>query len=156
MLLKETRKALGMTQAECAAYLGIPLRSYSRYESDESRIDPIRRRYIQSCLKEFGRLDEEHGRQTVDRIREVCGEVLPLYQAEFCYLFGSYAKGKETEKSDIDLLISVPSDGLRFFELAETLREKLNKRIDLLDMSQLNNNPALLREILKDGVKIYG
>ena len=75
---------------------------------------------------------------------------------EYCYLFGSYAKGKETEKSDVDLLISLPINGLQFYEVLELLREKLKKRVDLLDVAQLTQNPALIQEILKDGVKIYG
>ena len=75
---------------------------------------------------------------------------------EYCYLFGSYAKGKATEKSDVDLLVAMPVDGMIFFELIEVLREQLKKKIDLLDIAQLENNPALVQEILRDGIKIYG
>lgn len=75
---------------------------------------------------------------------------------EYCYLFGSYAKGKATEKSDVDLLVAMPVDGMKFFELIEVLREQLKKKIDLLDIAQLENNPALVQEILRDGIKIYG
>ncbi len=49
----------------------------------------------------------------------------------------------------------MPVDGMKFFELIEVLRERLKKRIDLLDISQINNNPVLIQEILKDGIKIY-
>ena len=56
----------------------------------------------------------------------------------------------------MDLLIFMPVDGLKFYELIELLCERLRKKVDLLDASQLNNNLALVREILKDGVKIYG
>ena len=45
---------------------------------------------------------------------------------------------------------------MKFFELIELLRERLKKKIDLLDIAQLNNNPVLMQEILKDGIKIYG
>lgn len=38
----------------------------------------------------------------------------------------------------------------------EELREELKKKVDLLDVLQLNNNQKLLQEILKDGIKIYG
>lgn len=75
---------------------------------------------------------------------------------KYCYLFGSYAKGKTTEKSDIDLLVSMPIDGMKFFELVELLREKLKKRIDLLDVSQLDKNLLHTQEFLEDGIKIYG
>ena len=50
----------------------------------------------------------------------------------------------------------MPLDGMRFFELAETLRQKLHKKVDLVDVSQLEGNLTLTKEILKDGVRIYG
>ena len=50
----------------------------------------------------------------------------------------------------------MPVDGLKFFELLERLREGLKKKVDLLDTAQLRNNEALVQEILKDGIKIYG
>ena len=42
MLLKELRKEKGLTQALCAEYLRIPLRTYKRYESDDSKVSPIK------------------------------------------------------------------------------------------------------------------
>ena len=45
---------------------------------------------------------------------------------------------------------------MKYFELIEILREQLKKKIDLLDVTQLDNNPTLVKEILKDGIKIYG
>lgn len=50
----------------------------------------------------------------------------------------------------------MPLNGLQFYEILELLRERLNKKVDLLDITELNNNPVLLKEILKDGIKIYG
>ncbi len=156
MGLRQLRIEKGLTQVNCAAYLRIPLRTYKRYEADESRIDPIKYQYMMARLNEYGFIDEEHGLLTQEQIRTVCGEVFRNYPVEYCYLFGSYAKGKETEKSDVDLLISLPINGLQFYEVLELLREKLKKRVDLLDVAQLTQNPALIQEILKDGVKIYG
>lgn len=156
MTIVELRKAKGLSQKECAAFLGIPLRTYKRYEADETKVGKIKLQYITERLNAYGIVDEEHGVLTVGQIGEVCEELFPAYGVEFCYLFGSYAKDKAAEKSDVDLLVSLPVDGLRFYELAELLREKLKKKVDLLDAAQLNNNPALVQEILKDGVKIYG
>ena len=45
---------------------------------------------------------------------------------------------------------------MQFYDLVEVLREKLKKKVDILNREQLNNNPDLTNEILKDGVKIYG
>ena len=39
------------------------------------------------------------------------------------YLFVFYAKGKATEKSDVDLLIFMPFNGFRFYEFVEVLCE---------------------------------
>lgn len=156
MTLKQLRKEKGLSQVACAEYLQIPVRTYKRYEADESKINHIKYQYILSKLNEYGIVDEDHGKLTIEQIKEMCGCVLSSYPVEYCYLFGSYAKGKETEQSDVDLLISMPVNGLQFFEILELLREKLKKKVDLLDISQLNNNTALVQEILKDGIKIYG
>lgn len=145
-----------MTQIQCADYLQIPVRTYKRYESNESKINSFKYKYIIDRLNEYGLIDEEHGKLTIDDIKKICTDVFKNYSVDYCYLFGSYAKGKETEQSDVDLLVSVPLDGLKFYELVEVLRENLRKKVDLLDVSQLNKNPALLQEVLKDGVKIYG
>ena len=74
----------------------------------------------------------------------------------FCYLFGSYAKGKATQTSDVDLLISTNVKGLKFYGLVEEIRTALHKRVDVLDMNQLKDNIELTEEIFKDGIKIYG
>ena len=74
----------------------------------------------------------------------------------YCYLFGSYAKGKATPVSDVDLLISTGLTGLKFYGLVEDIRTALHKKVDVLDVNQLNDNIKLINEILKDGVKIYG
>ena len=57
--------------------------------------------------------------------------------------------------SDVDLLVSTKITGMSFFGLAEKLREALHKKVDLLNIEQLNNNQELLNEILMDGIKIY-
>ena len=46
--------------------------------------------------------------------------------------------------------------GLDFYGLVEEIRASLHKKIDLLDVKQLQNNLELIEEILKDGIKIYG
>ncbi len=155
MSIKELRADKGLTQKQCAEYLGIPLRTYKRYEADDGG-NPVKYDYIVKRLNEYGHIDEEHGMLTVKQIEDICRSVMPDYGVEFCYLFGSYAKGAATEKSDVDLLVSLPVNGLKYYELIEVLREKLGKKVDLLDTAQLNNNPELVNEILKDGIKIYG
>ena len=156
MAIKQMRESKGLTQNKCAEYLQIPLRTYKRYESDEDKIDRIKYKYILDRLNEYGLIDEEHGILTIEQIKEICNKIFKAYSVEYCYLFGSYSKGKEKETSDVDLLVSMPINGLKYFELVELLRENLKKKVDVLDVAQLNNNPTLVQEILRDGVKIYG
>ena len=56
----------------------------------------------------------------------------------------------------MDLLISADVKGLKFYGLAEELREILCKKVELLDINQLKDNLPLMEEIFKDGIKIYG
>ena len=156
MTLKELRKQMKLTQSECAKYLGMPLRTYQNYETDEKKRSSMKYLYMVQKLEQYGFTDEMHGILSVQAIQEICSEVFINYDVNYCYLFGSYAKGKATESSDVDLLISTKCTGIHFFDLVETLREKLRKKVDVLNLQQLNNNDLLINEILKDGIKIYG
>lgn len=156
MTLKELRKQKKLTQAQCAEYLGIPLRTYQNYELDSSKAGSIKYDYMMQKLEQYGFVDENHGILGIQAIKEICSEVFDSFNVDYCYLFGSYAKGKAVDSSDVDLLVSTTDTGMRFFDLVETLREKLRKKVDVLNREQLTNNDALLDEILNDGVKIYG
>ncbi len=156
MTLKELRKKKQLTQTECADYLGIPLRTYQNYETDETKANSMKYAYMMQKLESYGFIDETHGILTLPQIKEICTRVFEDFPIEYCYLFGSYAKGKATENSDVDLLVATPATGMRFYELVETLREGLRKQVDVLNREQLKENLDLTNEILKDGVKIYG
>ena len=156
MTLKELRKQKKLTQAECAKYLGMPLRTYQNYETDKAKADSMKYSFMMQKLQEYGYIDETHGLLTVDQIKEICAETFADYAVDYCYLFGSYAKGKATDTSDIDLLVSTSTTGMRFYDLVEALREGLRKQVDVLNYEQLKDNPDLVNEILKDGIKIYG
>ncbi|MBR4291572.1 MAG: nucleotidyltransferase domain-containing protein [Oscillospiraceae bacterium] len=156
MMLKELRKQKKLTQTACAKYLGIPLRTYQNYETDPSKQNSIKYAFMLQKLQLYGFVDETHGILTLEQIQNTCVDVFQKYDIEYCYLFGSYAKGKATENSDVDLLIATPISGMKFYDLVEAIREALHKKVDILNREQLNNNPKLINEILKDGIKIYG
>lgn len=153
--LRELRLSKKLTQQEAATILGVSLRSYKEYENNEGKVGTLKYRSMISELEKLVVLDEEHGILTMDEIKEGCKAVLDEYDVKYCILFGSYAKGKATEKSDVDLLVSTEIVGLKFFGIAERLRETLHKKVDLLDLRQLADNQALIDEILKDGVRVY-
>lgn len=156
MSLKDIRLQGNLTQEEAAQLLGVTRRTYVNYEAGKIDEASLKYKYVVETLQKVSLLDESHGILTIDQIRKICSEIFKNYSVDYCYLFGSYAKGKATETSDVDLLVAMPVDGMKFFELIELLREQLKKKIDLLDIAQLDNNSALVQEILKDGIKIYG
>ena len=107
-------------------------------------------------MEKINSVDEEHGVLSRDVIEKTCSDIFSEYNVDFCFLFGSYAKGTAVGTSDVDLLISAKITGLKYYELVERLREALHKKVDMLDTKQLLKNEALLNEILKDGIRIYG
>lgn len=155
MTIKELRKELQLTQTQVSEIVNIPLRTYKLYENDPNKIGTMKYNHILSKLEELSFIDEEHGVLSLDKIEEVVEKVLDNYDVNFCYLFGSYAKGTANEKSDIDLLIDTKVTGLEYFGLIEELRESLKKVVELLNIDQLHDNKVLMTEILKYGIKIY-
>lgn len=145
-----------MTQQEVADFVGISFRSYKSYKNDEEKQDTIKYRYIVEQLSKINQIDEETGILEIEDIVRKCSKVFERYEVSFCYLFGSYAKGKVTQTSDVDLLILANVKGLKFYGLVEVIQTALHKKVDVLDMNQLKENIELAEEIFKDGIKIYG
>lgn len=156
MTLKELRNMHNITQVECAKYLGIPLRTYQYYESEEANHNTIKYQFLMEKLRQYGFVDETHGILSIEQIKKVCEPIFSKYKVQYCYLFGSYAKRKAKETSDVDLLVYTEVTGIQFYELIEVLRENLKKKVDLLNQEQIRDNFDLINEILKDGIKIYG
>ena len=69
-------------------------------------------------------------------------ETLKPYRPSFIGLFGSYARNEETEKSDIDLVFELKEKYSLFdlMDLKETLKNKLDKEVDLVSRKFLNRH----------------
>jgi hypothetical protein len=154
--LKSIRIDKELTQQQAADIVGISLRSYKSYENDLDKRGNLKYNYIYEKLSQINPIDEEHGIVDLEYISRKCSEIFDKYKINFCYLFGSYAKGKAKDDSDVDLLISTEIKGLKFFGLVEELRNSLQKKVDVIEVAGLKDNVELLEEILKDGIKIYG
>jgi uncharacterized protein len=60
------------------------------------------------------------------------------YGVERVAIFGSFAKGNQTPKSDIDILVQlIKPIGLDFMELADYLEQILGRKVDLSTFAQL-------------------
>jgi len=158
MELKEYRKSLKISAKEAAKIVGVPFRTYQRYEENENHGDSIKRETIIKSLNNAFEINEEKGLLTIESITKIVNEVFSNYDSKIniCYLFGSYAKGYATEKSDVDLCIDTEITGLEYVGLVGRLNEALHKKIDLVRLNSLTDNLDLIKEILKNGKKIYG
>ena len=155
MTLRELRVSNSLTQKAAAEICGIPLRTYVRYEQRNNAENNLKYQFLKQKLEQYSFVDEKHGILTRTAIISACEKVFEEYPIEYCYLFGSYAKGNAGEESDVDLLLSTEVNGLRFYGLVERLREAMKKNVDVLEVRQLPGNADLLNEILKYGEKIY-
>ena len=156
MKLKDIRTNANITQLEASNIVGVPLRTFIRYENEEKYKKTLK--YLKMCevLEQALKIDEEHGILTIDEIKTICKKVFDKYDVEFAYLFGSYAKGKQKPTSDVDIMVSTNITGLDFFGLIEELRENLNKKVDLIPLDDIVPGSELLNEILLANTRIYG
>ena len=154
MNIKDIRKQNHLTQKEAALLVGIPYRTYVRYEEYETYIGNYKYQKILEDLIAKTKVDEEHGLLTIEKIKELITPILLKRNINYCYLFGSYAKKCARENSDVDLLVDTDITGLDFFNLVEELRDTLHKKVDLLRLSDLQSNNPIILDILKFGIKV--
>lgn len=70
-------------------------------------------------------------------------------------IFGSYARGEEKKKSDVDILIKVKAKKFSLFDLVGLemeLKKKLGKKVDLLTYKSVH--PLLKKRIFKEEIQI--
>ena len=155
--LRRKRKELNITQLQAANACGVSLRTYQTYEET----DTVNTTYneLVKKLDEMGVLDGSNYIASVRGIKFICRNLFKEKYPEIkcAYLYGSYARGEATGKSDIDILIVLDRPmGLKFYGIAEDLEELLNKKIDIQSYEQLLDNASMLKDILVEGIKIYG
>ncbi len=95
-------------------------------------------------------------------IRRVCQRIAAEFKPEKIILFGSYAYGKPTLESDVDLLVVMPYEGGRFMQAHKiTQRLSLALPLDLLVYTperlqyRLEIGDSFMREIVARGKVMY-
>ena len=153
--LKDVRKKTGLTQVQAAKLIGVSRRTYQTYEEKGSINDVYGE--ILNKLKEMGITDKGPAILNIRYIKYASSRIFAKYKEVRCaFLFGSYARGEATPKSDVDILIVAPAMGFSFYGLAADLENALGKSVDLLTHRQLEDNEEFLVRVLDEGVKIYG
>ena len=92
---------------------------------------------------------------SMPELKMILSPVFREYGVRRAVLFGSYARGSATEKSDVDLLVDSGLRGLSFFGLLESVCSALGCDVDLIDVTQVEKGSPVAREIDQSGVPIY-
>jgi predicted nucleotidyltransferase len=98
-------------------------------------------------------------KNNIYKIDEIKSRLEPVFGAngvKSAVLFGSYAKGSASAKSDIDLLVDSGLRGLDFVGLTEYVREALDKNVDVIDVRYVIKGSRVDNEVRESGVRIYG
>ena len=117
---------------------------------------PLRYRYRLNAEK-----NKKQGELTIARIKrlleESINEAKLNNKIKKVYLFGSYSRGEETKKSDIDIRVEHMND-FDLFDLGELsylLEKKTGKNVDVATQSPSKMDPAFYDSIKKDEICIY-
>ena len=91
---------------------------------------------------------------------EIKEKLAPIFKnapIEKAILFGSYAKGVQTPTSDVDIVIDSRGEllNIHFYGVLEEITECLNKRIDLIEISEVREESPLYSTIAQEGVVLY-
>ena len=90
-------------------------------------------------------------------IKEKLGPIFKSAPIEKAILFGSYAKGVQTPTSDVDIVIDSRGEllNIHFYGVLEEITECLDKRIDLLEISEIRDNSPIHSVIAQEGIVLY-
>ncbi|MCD8477366.1 MAG: nucleotidyltransferase domain-containing protein [Sulfurospirillum sp.] len=76
------------------------------------------------------------------------------YNIPELYLFGSFAKNRENENSDVDIAVKLEkSDAFLLVRIMNEIQEKLHRRVDIVQLRE-RMNPFLKKIILEEGIRV--
>ena len=94
---------------------------------------------------------------SIAEIKRTVEPIVKNTKVEKVVLFGSYAKGIASEKSDIDICLfsNGAITGLAFFDLKSKFEDSFNVNIDLLPDLDIVPNSPVEKQINDSGVILY-
>ena len=158
-IIKEARAEYGLTQKELSEITDIPLRTIENWESGKRTPSPWVEKMVYSYLKQYpknqhGIITETKGIYEVNQIKDALLPLTLKYDIIKIILYGSYAKGQQEPQSDIDLVVDGNIRGIKFFGLLEDVNNALVKSVDLIHLSQIDNNSEIYENVMK-GLVLY-
>ena len=96
--------------------------------------------------------------ETLSNLEQIKATLIPCfiqYGITKGAIFGSYARGEETEKSDVDLLFSIGKSMplSQWNEMESSIEKALGKKVDFVEFGSLPKRVE--QEILKEAIVIY-
>src|SRR3989337_4285329 len=96
--------------------------------------------------------------KTLEEIKAQLEQLKPMlkekFEVETIGIFGSYTRGEQTKKSDVDVLVVFAEDArvgfFKFLDLEEFLTRELGVKVDLVTRDALK--PAMKEQILRETV----
>jgi len=94
---------------------------------------------------------------SLDVIKETIEPITSELGLKKVIVFGSYARGDQTEDSDIDLVFDSQGalNGFDIFCAIGRLQEALPIKSDIFEISEIKNPSPTYTAIIKEGVVIY-
>ena len=90
----------------------------------------------------------------IDDIKRISVPIAQKYGVKKMALFGSYARGEQNGKSDIDLVIDKGKiQGLEFFGFINDLEDDFGLHVDVLTYDALKD--SLIADAVEDEVVLY-
>ena|SRR3989344_4740137 len=91
----------------------------------------------------------------VEKIKEKIIPILKSHKVTKAGIFGSYARGEQKKKSDVDILVEIDDDNmglLEFIALKRLIESTIKKKIDLVEYSGIKKE--IRQNILNDEIPI--
>lgn len=158
--IKQFRSNLNMTQQQLSDLSGVPLKTIRNWEQQirtpsSWMMDLVMERVLDYLNFVTASIDEQTGVLSLKALRDGIHEIANQFPIKRIILFGSYARGQATPLSDVDLYMESELFGLAYFEVAEAMRTKLNKRVDLFSNKTVAPDSKVANEIQRSGIVIY-
>ena len=93
---------------------------------------------------------------TIENITAMVKPLAQKYHVKEVYLFGSYARGEADENSDLDFLVCGGESFklTQIFSFGEELREILQKRVDVFEINEINQDSEFYKKIMREKVLV--